>query len=214
MGRKHYTGRIPQHSRHARERSRGIESPQPFGVHRAVEPATALRIARCLRELQAEGELPAGMKIEKRPHLALVPLRMVGVQLQQGIIRKDPQRMRRRLEDMFADRQPATVEADIADIRVHEGQHLQLLVDSRVLEAEQAKVVGELSCQGVKGLYRMQQESRLGIRLGYSGNPLNGEEQRQVVDSVFFALDEVHHLEEPVPLGAWATYPKVYDIAV
>lgn len=213
MGRKHYTARTPQHSRHARERSRGIEASQPFGVHRVVESGTATRIMYCLRELQAAGELPPNMKIEKRPHVPLAPMHLMGVQLEQGIIRKDPRRMQRKLEDMFADQQPPAIAADIADIRVQRERHVQLIVDSPSLEEERAQVVGELSDQGVKGLYTWQKDTSLAVRLGYTTRPLNGDQRRQIEDVVMLALDDVHRLEEPVPLGAWATYSQSHGMA-
>jgi len=213
MGRKHYTERIPQQTRHAKERGRWdigeAPRPQPIGVRRRLDRATGFAFLGALCELDAIGGLPEQLKPRRSSHVTLLPHRAYESQLKQGKLSQqkllDARAQIDRKSRNYRERQ---VQSNVVDVAFLGGRILILKLESEQLQTEREDIANVMERFGVKGLDGQYTNTTLHVSVAEADRPLPLDVRRRALKIVGDALDTVHPLEEPLTFDAWSVYPQ------
>lgn len=211
MGRKYYTERMPQHSRHGRQRRWSGEGvSRMFTVQRTMQADSAIRIMTGIRALQIAGDLPDDLEFKPRIRVELVPTRLIAEQAMKGIVHLDGNRLRR-LERKFCRKNEGDVEpvaGEIRSVSMKRGSQLRLILASEALETERTEMADVLESVGFRGMHRERLQTSLHINLA-GGRPdqLSLAVRSHAEAAVLEVIDQVHPLETPVLFGDLAINP-------
>lgn len=194
-----------------RELRRAISADRPrsFGIRRLVEDNHNQIFQATWDALQGAGDIPEVMEPRLRTGVTLLPRRLVGKQMTQGLVLGH--RLGRAQADFEYDKSLAGKEdllrVTCGKVAMLHQRIVYLEVDSEQLRAERERIFNILGSIGLHGVHKSLSKP-LHVTLGESDSMLTRVEEKHIVRSLGDSLSAI----DSIQLQGWQVYPTVEQV--
>ena len=199
-----------------RELRRAISADRPrsFGIRRLVEDETNGKLVKAWDDLTFSGDIPTKMNPRLHTGVTLLPRRVLGKQLTQGLVigYKLGHAKHNLIGDHELSNNRDVLHVKFGNVAMLHRRLAYLEVESDELQLERERVFGVLGSLGFKGA-RKSLAKPLHISLGESDSLVSRVEERHVIEKLNEKVGAVLNGVDTIELQQWQIYPTFEQVS-